>query len=193
MNRVRVVAGTARGRRLESPDGDLVRPTTDRVREAVGNALGSLGVIDGARVVDLFAGSGALGIEALSRGARRAVFVEPDRAARAVVTRNIGVLAERAADAVVVATTAQRHLADCGPDTYDLVFADPPYDFADWDELFDLLAGVIATDGVVVVESDRTVEPPAGWEITRAKRYGSTVVGINVRSAAAPPLPGAEP
>ncbi len=187
---MRVVAGTARGRRLHTPVGETVRPTSDRVREAMGNALVSLGAIEGARVLDLFAGTGALGVEALSRGADSAVFVEEDRATRRVIEANLGLL--DAPRAEIVAGTAEAHLASCGADAYDLVFADPPYAFDDWAELFSLLGRVVADDGVVVVESDRPVEVPAGWVILRAKRYGSTVVHINAPRAATPPLPGAE-
>lgn len=186
---VRVVAGSARGRRLLTPVGGAVRPTSDRVREAVGNALGSMGALTGARVLDLFAGSGALGIEALSRGAASADLVEPDRVTRQVIEANLGLLVDTRAR--IVASTAATHLASCGEDSYDLVFADPPYSFDDWDGLFDLLGRVIAPEGVVVAESDRSIDPGPGWEIFREKRYGSTVVGINVRSAAAP-LPGVE-
>ncbi|HET8931104.1 MAG TPA: 16S rRNA (guanine(966)-N(2))-methyltransferase RsmD [Acidimicrobiales bacterium] len=189
MGVVRVVAGSARGRRLLTPPGNAVRPTADRVREAVGNALGSMSVLVGARVLDLFAGSGALGVEALSRGAASAVFVEPDQRTRGVIEENLGLVAD--APATIVAGTAAAHLATCGKHSYDLVFADPPYVFDDWAELFDLLGRAVAPDGVVVVESDRSIDPGRGWEIFREKRYGSTVVGINVRSAAAP-LPGAE-
>lgn len=170
-----------------------MRPTSDRVREAIGNALVSLGAIGDARVLDVFAGSGALGIEALSRGAASADFVEPDRSTRAVIAQNLELLGDDAPPrARVVAGTALDHLAGCGDDAYDLVFADPPYAYDDWDALFDHLGRVVRVDGIVVVESDRVVEAPGGWEILRTKRYGSTVVAINVRRAAAPPLPGVE-
>jgi 16S rRNA (guanine966-N2)-methyltransferase len=156
----------------------------------VGNALVSLGAIEGARVLDLFAGTGALGVEALSRGAASAVFVEPGRATRVVIEENLRLLDDARAE--VVAGTAAAHLTSCGADAYDLVFADPPYAFDDWAELFGLLGRVVADGGVVVVESDRPVEPPEGWVILRAKRYGSTVVHIITPRAAVPPLPGAE-
>lgn len=191
MDLVRVVAGSARGRRLVTPRGRTVRPTSDRVREAVANALGSMGALVGARVLDLFAGSGALGIEALSRGAASADFVELDRTTRAVIEANLALL-DDGAPTRIVAGTAADHLASCAAASYDLVFADPPYAFGDWTGLFDQLGTVVAPGGVVVAESDRSIDPPDGWEIFRAKRYGSTVVHINVRSAPAP-LPGAEP
>ena len=173
---MRVVAGTARGRRLVAPPGLDVRPTTDRVREATFNALHSLGAVADATAVDLFAGTGALGIEALSRGARHVTFVEPDRAARAVVTENLATLGleDRA---TVVATTAESFLAARGL-AFDLVFCDPPYEYDAWPDLFVAIGPAVATDGVVVVESDRSIEPPPGWEVARDKRYGGTVVGV---------------
>jgi 16S rRNA (guanine966-N2)-methyltransferase len=173
---MRVVAGTARGRRLAAPTGLDVRPTTDRVREATFNALHSLGAVADATAVDLFAGTGALGIEALSRGARHVTFVEPDRAARAVVAENLATVgfADRA---TVVSTTAESFLLRQDV-AYDLVFCDPPYEYAAWPDLFAAIGRVVAPDGLVVVESDRSVEPPPGWEVARDKRYGGTVVGV---------------
>src|SRR5437870_4293923 len=107
---MRVVAGTARGRRLDAPPGTATRPTSDRVRESVFNSLGSLDLVVGATVVDLFAGSGAMGIEALSRGAERATFVESDAAAARVITANLERcgLSDRGR---VVASTVERYLS----------------------------------------------------------------------------------
>lgn len=171
-----MVAGSARGRRLSAPAGSGTRPTTDRVREAVFNALGSLGAVVDAEVLDAFAGSGALGIEALSRGAARCTFVERDRAARVVVEANLAStgLAERAR---VIDGDVLAHLARPGP-AYDLVLCDPPHDHDRWDDLLAALAGRLRPDGVVVVESDRpvVVDGDAGWVVTREKRYGGTVV-----------------
>lgn len=188
MAAVRVVAGTARGRHLEVPAGDRVRPTSDRVREAMFNALGSMGVVEGARVVDLFAGSGALGIEALSRGAASVVFVEPDRAARSVIAANLARLGlDDPAVARIVAGSAEAHLATVGADRYDLALVDPPYVFQGWAALFETLATVMGPNGVVVVESDRELDPAetgtGAFRISRQKRYGGTVLGINVRTA----------
>lgn len=167
---MRIVAGTARGRRIETPPGDAVRPTTDRVREATFNALWSLGAIDGATVLDLFAGSGANGLEALSRGASHATFVERDRKVADVVRRNLAHLgfADRAD---VVVGDASVLAAGLGP--VDLALCDPPYEFDGWD---DLLGSLRAE--VVVAESDRPIEPAEGWELARSKRYGSTFVTI---------------
>lgn len=163
------MAGTARGRRLEAPPGSSSRPTADRVREATFNALGSLGAVTG-DVLDLFAGSGALGIEALSRGAERATFVDTDARALAVVRANLEAtgLVEQA---TVVRSDALRFLAGAG--RFDLALLDPPYAFGD-DEWATLL-GVLDA-GVAVVESDREVPVPTPWEVLRGKRYGGTVV-----------------
>ncbi len=171
---MRVISGTARGRRLVAPEGASTRPTPDRVREATFNALGSLGVVVDADVLDLFAGSGALGIEALSRGAASATFVDADRAARSAVEANLQTtgLADRA---TVVASPVERFVAAAGDRCWDLALIDPPYDHPDdaWLDLLDTLPADLA-----VLESDREVEPPFGWEVLRSKRYGRTHVLI---------------
>mgnify|MGYP001052721891 CR=1 FL=1 len=182
-----MVAGTARGRRLSAPAGSGTRPTSDRVREAVFNALGSAGAVVDAEVLDAFAGSGALGIEALSRGAARCTFVERYRAARVVVEANLAStgLEDRAR---VIDGDALGHLARPGPD-YDLVLCDPPHDHDRWDDLLDAVAGRLHPDGVVVVESDRPVvgDDHARWAVTREKRYGGTVVQmVSRRTTEAP-------
>jgi 16S rRNA (guanine966-N2)-methyltransferase len=173
---MRVVAGTARGRRLQAPVGDVARPTADRVREATFNALGSLGVIEDSTVLDLFAGSGALGIEALSRGATSATFVDDDNRSLVAVRANL-VSTGLADRATVVRSEAQRFLG-AGRERFDLVLLDPPYAFADED--WTALLGAVATveADVVVVESDRAVPVPDPWRVLRAKKYGSTVVTI---------------
>lgn len=175
---MRVVAGSARGRRLVAPPGRQVRPTTDRVREAIFNALWSRGLLDGATLLDLFAGSGALGIEALSRGAAHATFVDHDAAARRAIRRNLEACGlTRRAD--VVADTVERHLARMERDgtTVDIAFCDPPYAFADWSALF----ASLPADAVVVEAGDEVALPP-GWELLRGARYGSTWVGIAKRA-----------
>jgi 16S rRNA (guanine966-N2)-methyltransferase len=176
---MRVVAGSARGRRLVAPAGTATRPTSDRVRQATFNALGSLGAVDDATVLDLFAGSGALGIEALSRGAASATFVDRDRAAIAAIRTNLTTcgLEDRAE---VVQAPAERVLADAAATgrRWDLALLDPPYEHADWEPLLDGLPA-----GTAVVESDRVVQLPPGWVELRSKRYGSTVVVIAGRAA----------
>lgn len=161
------MAGELGGRRLVTPDGTSTRPTTDRVREAIFNSLGSAGVLEGALVADLFAGSGAIGIEALSRGAGHCVFVERDRAALRALNDNLDALDLRdrsrvlASDSMSVAVTIDA----------DIVFADPPYDFDAWDDLL----GRLSVD-LVVAESGSTVTAPSGWSVVREKKYGRTRV-----------------
>lgn len=176
---VRVVAGTARGRRLSAPPGRAVRPTSDRVREAVFNALASLDAVEGAAVVDLFAGSGALGIEALSRGAAHTVFVERDRRALQAIHANLVAtgLAERA---TVVADDALAWVEHRHEAPADLVLVDPPYAFDRWPAL---LAALEAR--LLVVESDRRIDLGPRWRVVRERRYGGTVVQF-AEPAAAP-------
>jgi 16S rRNA (guanine966-N2)-methyltransferase len=147
------------------------------VREAIFNALWSRGTLEGARVLDLFAGSGALGVEALSRGAAHATFVDSDRDARRAVRRNLeaGGFLDRAD---IVASPAERYLAGLGAEGFDLAFCDPPYGFAGWGGL---LASLPAD--LVVIESDAPVAVPAGWELARESRYGGTWVGFAARTS----------
>ena len=165
---MRVVAGELRGRKIEAPEGKTTRPTTDKAREATFNALGSAGVIIDAHVVDAFAGSGALGIEALSRGAAHCTFIERDRDALEVLKRNIDTLgiADRS---TIVRGDALTQVAQCKE--ADLVLADPPYDFAKWAEFL-----AVVPCSLVVAEAGAPVPAPAGWEVLREKRYGRTHV-----------------
>ena len=170
---MRVVAGELRGRRIVAPDGATTRPTTDRVREAVFNTLGSLGVVDGALVVDLYAGSGALGIEALSRGAEHCTFVERDRDALAALRTNLSALGLEARSRVTTGDV----MAVASSIDADVAFADPPYGFEAWDRLLSLVRA-----DLVVAESGRVLAPPAGWDVTRATRYGRTWVAFLERA-----------
>lgn len=165
---MRVVAGELRGRRIESPEGTATRPTTDMAREAIFNSLGSHYDLTGARIVDCFAGTGALGIEAVSRGAAHVTFIERDKHALNVLKHNIDTLgiADRSS---IVRGDALSHVAQCRE--ADLVLADPPYDFAKWPEFL----GVVPCN-LVVAESGAPVPAPAGWEVLREKRYGRTHV-----------------
>ena len=166
---MRVVAGTARGRPLVAPGGRHTRPTSDRVREAIFNALASMDAVTGATVLDLFAGSGALGVEALSRGAAHCTFVEPAREALAAIRQNLSKtgLADRAS---VVPGHVEPFLAGFSG-SVDLALCDPPYAFERWPEL---LARVPAA--IVVCESDRPIVLGPGWCAIRSRRYGGTVV-----------------
>jgi 16S rRNA (guanine966-N2)-methyltransferase len=176
--RIRVIAGSMRGRRLTVPEGDLVRPTKDRVREAMFSALDARGAIVDALVLDLYAGSGALGIEALSRGAVHCTFVERDRGAVRAIDENIAVLGLRDRARVVVGDG----IASAPQLPADLAFADPPYGFDDWPRL---LRAVQAD--LVVAEADGEVPAPAGWEQGRVKRYGRTWVTFLHRDEPAVP------
>lgn len=179
---MRVVAGELGGRRLIAPDGTSTRPTTDRVREAIFNSLGSSGLLEGAVVADLYAGSGAIGIEALSRGAARCVFVERDRAALRALNDNLDALdlVDRSkvlgADALSVVGTVDA----------DIVFADPPYDFEAWNSLL----GRVTAD-LVVAESGSAVAPPPGWTVLRERKYGRTRVTFLERTLDVPAGDGA--
>ena len=174
---MRVISGSARGRKLVAPEGPATRPTPDRVREATFNALGSLGAVTDAAVVDLFAGSGAMGIEALSRGAARVTFVDSDLRARRAIEANLAACG-LASGADVVATPVERFVAGAQSRRWDLALLDPPYDYDGWPELLLDLPAQMA-----VLESNREVEPPFGWEVLRAKRYGRTHIVIAERIA----------
>ncbi|UFU07839.1 16S rRNA (guanine(966)-N(2))-methyltransferase RsmD [Ruania halotolerans] len=180
----RIVAGSAGGRRLDVPPRGT-RPTSERVREAVFSRLEHLGVIEGARVLDLYAGSGALGLEAVSRGAREVALVESGRLAATVCRDN----ARRAglSDRVrVYPVTVGKHLAAGPPGAgYDLVLIDPPYDLDEIDRVLAALAGPgwLAPQATIVLErSSRSPAPvwPKGWTEDGEKAYGDTVVSYAV-------------
>lgn len=177
----RVIAGRWGGRRLATPAGDGTRPTSDRVRESMFASLTSeLGGLDDLRVLDLFAGSGALGLEALSRGAVHADLVESDRRAVQVIRRNVADLG--ATGARVHQTTAERFVVTAPGEPYDLVMLDPPYAVST-----EAVAGLVATlagpdwcatDGVIVLERS-TRDPftwPEGVAGLRQRAYGETTL-----------------
>jgi 16S rRNA (guanine966-N2)-methyltransferase len=172
---VRVVAGVFKGRTLHAPRGQRTRPTADRVREALFSMLGPL---DGVRVLDLFAGSGALAIEALSRGAAGAVLVERDPRAVAAIERNLeplGVAAEvRRRDVLA-------YLREVSDGPFDLVFADPPYDAAPRlaAPLSEHLPGLLSDDGRIVTESDKRNPLLLDLPLLRERDYGDTRITIH--------------
>jgi 16S rRNA (guanine966-N2)-methyltransferase len=175
---VRVIAGRYRGRRLQAPPGEATRPTSDRVREALFSVLGAR--VEGAQVLDLFAGSGALGIEALSRGAAAATFVDTAPAAICAVHANLEALG---ASAEVRRSDARRFLggASAAARQYDLVFLDPPYRLAGrlGSELTTALPAVLASGAAVVAESDRRAPLELGLPILDERRYGDTLIRIH--------------
>jgi 16S rRNA (guanine966-N2)-methyltransferase len=166
---VRIIAGSCKGARIFAPRGLETRPTGDRVREA---AFTLVGPVDGASVLDLFAGSGAMGLEALSRGAASAVFVESDRDACRTIDRNLVKL--RLPSARVVCSDALRFLA-AERGRYDLVFVDPPYELVE-SLLVHLgvhLPRLLAEDGLIVFESAAKVEPELPLRVRTSRRYGA--------------------
>jgi len=176
---MRVVAGSLRGRPIVAPEGEGTRPTTDRAREATFNSLVSLGAVEDAKVVDLFAGSGAMGIEALSRGAASCAFLERDRKALDSIRHNIKTL-QLIDNTTVLSGDVMTNVVALR--NVDLVLADPPYDFDRWADLLTVLNLVIAPGGVVVTESGREIQPPEGWQAIRSKRYGRAWVAFLQRT-----------
>ncbi len=172
---MRVVSGTARGRALKASLPSTVRPTTDRVKESIFDILGSLGGVAELDVVDLFCGSGALGIEALSRGAAHVTFVDRDRAcldAAATNLTSVGLDPARA-------TFTMARLPGWTPPPSDLVLADPPYDMEGIEAVVEDLDAEM-----VVIESRVPPELSARWAPTRQRRYGTTLVTVIMRAEA---------
>src|SRR4030088_1235835 len=168
---MRIIAGSHKGHTIHAPRGRDTRPTSDRVRENVFNILGP---VDGAAVLDLYAGSGAMGLEALSRGAVRAVFVEHDSEAARTIERNLDKLRLPGTVLRQDAVTALATEAGSGR-KYDLVLVDPPYDmYADIQpKLARYLPSVLADDAVVVVETDVRIEPELPLAQRTSRKYGS--------------------
>jgi 16S rRNA (guanine966-N2)-methyltransferase len=164
---MRIIAGSRKGHRIAAPKGSATRPTSDFVREAAFNLIGP---VDGAAVIDLYAGSGAMGLEALSRGAGSCVFVESDREACRTINANLDKLR---LDARVLCQDVAHALASDRA-AYELVLMDPPYDAALDERLSAHLARILAADGLLVYESAATTEPEiAGLAVRTSRRYGS--------------------
>jgi 16S rRNA (guanine966-N2)-methyltransferase len=174
---LRIIAGSRKGHRIAAPKGTATRPTSDRVRE---NTFNLIGPVDGANVLDLFAGSGALGLEALSRGADSATFVESDAQVARLIQQNLDKL--RLTGARIVRETVARALAAdaAAGRKYDLVLVDAPYE--EYDELQPLLARylphVLAEDGLVVVETSARTEPELPLTMRTSRKYGSARVTL---------------
>jgi 16S rRNA (guanine966-N2)-methyltransferase len=178
---MRIIAGSHRGHTIHAPKGLETRPTADRVRESVFNLVGPL---EGADVLDLYAGSGALGLEALSRGASRAVFVERDADAAAAIERNLDKLGLRGTVVRQDAVTALAGEAGSGR-KYDLVLVDPPYEmYIDVQpQLARYLPAVLAEHGLLVVETDARIEPDLALPQRTSRRYGAARVTVYEGSA----------
>jgi 16S rRNA (guanine966-N2)-methyltransferase len=173
---VRIIAGSRKGHRIEAPPGRATRPTSDRTREAVFNIVAPW--IEDAQVLDLFAGSGAMGLEALSRGARRAVLVEADERACRAIDANLAKLRLTAAE-VVCRDVGSFVAADTR--RYDLVFCDPPYDdYAAFERVLARYAPrLLADDGLLVLEtSARDAEPELPLEKRTSRRYGAAQITL---------------
>lgn len=178
----RIIGGQARGRRLTTPRGTATRPTSDRVREALFSAVESwCGSLDGLRVLDLYAGSGAVGLEAWSRGAGVVTFVEQDRRTAALIAANAREIGFPKAD--VRAASARAVLAKTPNAPYDVVFSDPPYPLTSEQVEADLIAlvahGWLVPEALVVVERGKRAAPlawPDGLEAGREKKYGETTL-----------------
>lgn len=167
-NRIRIIGGEWRSRLITFPESEELRPTPDRVRETVFNWLGQ--VLHGRTCLDLFAGSGALGFEALSRGAERVVMVEKERQAVAALKRNAELL--HAIGAEIINRDALQFLAH-DRERFDVIFVDPPYPARLLDSLFLLLLDRLKPQGTLYFEDDRMASVPPGWKIIRQSRAGA--------------------
>jgi 16S rRNA (guanine966-N2)-methyltransferase len=176
LTRVRVIGGRSRGRRLAAKLPVAVRPTSDRVRESIFDILGSRGGVEGLTVVDLFCGSGALGLEALSRGAVSATFVDQDPGALDAVRTNLTAVGLGDEPVTVVRAALPSWLA--GAPAFDLALCDPPYSFEQWPELLSMLQAETA-----VLESSAPIPLPEGWMVARERRYGGTLVTVAQRGS----------
>jgi 16S rRNA (guanine966-N2)-methyltransferase len=170
---MRVIGGRSRGRRLAAKLPSSVRPTSDRVRESIFDILGSQGGVEGLHVVDLFCGSGALGLEALSRGAASATFVDRDPDALAAVRENLHAVGLDTETVTLVRAPLPGWLQGLAARKFDLALCDPPYDFEDWPTLLEALPAPR-----IVMESSAPIALPEGWMSIRERRYGGTLVTV---------------
>lgn len=178
---MRVITGSARGRRLKTPESYDIRPTTDNVKEAVFNILQF--DIEGRRVLDLFAGTGQLGIECLSRGAKSAVFIDRDRDAIRIVKDNLKTCG---LSGTVLCTEAQAYLKDCGK--FDLIFVDPPYDSGLYEPVLQTinLVDILSEGGIIIVEARCSAELPGmskPYRMLREYHYGKVKICTYTRES----------
>ena len=180
---MRVITGTARGRRLKTPEGMDIRPTTDNVKESVFNIIQFDS--DGRRVLDLFAGSGQLGIECLSRGAREVVFIDQSRDAVKVIRENLKACGF---SAPVLQQDALGYLSGCAP--FDLIFVDPPYDAGLYAPVLERINSVdlLSDGGIIICESRRETAMPeltAPYLLRREYRYGKVKLSVYTKESRA--------
>jgi 16S rRNA (guanine966-N2)-methyltransferase len=177
MSRIRIISGSLRSRRLAVPQGGLTRPTSDRVREAIFNMVQSRLPLQGVRVLDLYSGTGALGMEAISRGAAEAVFVDANPMVLACSRRNaeeLGIVAQCS----FIRGDARAYLESESGTLYHLILADPPYGTAGMDSIPDLAVRRLEPAGVLVLEHDRTLKPDGQAHLLLRRAYGRTVVSL---------------
>lgn len=194
---LRIVGGTWGGRRIQAPPGRHTRPTPERVREALFSRLAHLDAVTAVHVLDLYAGSGALGIEALSRGAAHVTFVESHARTAGLIRRNLAELAVPPAQWTVQVSKAEPFLRTARPPApWPLVLMDPPYAGEQYARVLPLLASLplVPTGGLIAVEAaaDAALPVPDGLEQIRANRYGDTQVILLRKQAFSAPSPGVE-
>ena len=181
---MRIIAGAFRGRRLHAPKGDRIRPTADKVREAVFNMIA--GEVQGAKVLDLFAGTGAMGLEALSRGAHFCFFVDNGSEAVSIIRENVQMCASQDRSRIIQAPAASaiRRLGSEN-ELFDLIFMDPPYAKGYIDKTLEIVGEVARNDALVIAErhiKDKPPQVPAIWRKDRDRRYGDALISIYSRS-----------
>ena len=179
---MRVITGSAKGKKLEAPKGLATRPTTDRVKESIFNIIQTK--LPAENVLDLFAGSGAMGIEALSRGSKKAVFVDSDKFAVSVIKRNLDA-ARLSHCSSVINSTAEIYLNGC-QEKFDIIFLDPPYNHDFLDDIIDkiILLNILTDNGIIVVESEYGGETVSiqTVECVKSAKYGKTCVSVFKRT-----------
>ena len=174
---MRIISGERKGHTIYAPKGLETRPTSDRVRENVFNIVA--GWVEDARVLDLYAGSGAMGLEALSRGAAAVVFVEADATAARTIERNLDKLRLTGATVLRLGATVALTQEVAAGRKYDLVLADPPYSMTDYDQLARYFPRLLSEDGLLVLESAAKIEPELpGLAVRTTRKYGSTRVTV---------------
>ena len=179
---MRIISGISKGRRLATPKSQAIRPTSDRVKESIFNILGNL--VDGKAVLDLFAGTGSLGIEALSRGAHKALFVEKGRQALRLIEKNLSQLGMNGRSEILPTSVSRAiGILKQRGESFDLILMDPPYEKGLIQETLVKLYShrIYHKDSILVVEHDRREPLPEvveGWILTRQRKIGNTMISF---------------